>query len=155
MGKLSTKTRTVRSAERDRQIDCESDGAVRASGIEDRESLRELIKEMGKGRRVWGLQAVHDKDGSIEAADPYISSVSSGEISGWPLDPSRYTKDGVVIDKNGHANGNGNGNGRVNGNEHTDGVVNGIDIRGMVPGAIPIVKVDPVPEDIPPHLNIP
>lgn len=70
---------------------------------------------------------------TVRSAEHGSLAVNSGEISGWPLDPNLYRKD----------------------DGHTEGIVNGLDIRGMVPGAIPTVKIDPVPEDIPPYLNIP
>lgn len=141
MSKVSNKTRTVRSIERGAQIDFESDAAVKLFGI-DRESARSVIKDMGKKKRVWGLQAVQD---SPPERDTTVVTV--GEISGWPLDPSFYEEDGLVVSEQAGNNGNGD--------RHTEGIVNGMNYRGMVPGAIPIVKVERVAEGIQPHLNIP
>jgi hypothetical protein len=139
MSKVSNKTRTVRSMERDVQIDFESDAAVKLFGI-DREEARRVIQEMGKRKRVWGLQAVHD-----EIPEPSGPEPAAGEISGWPLDPSFYEECYPVVPEAASTNGNG----------HTEGIVNGLDYRGMVPGAIPGVKIEQSPGDIPPYLNYP
>jgi hypothetical protein len=148
VSKVSNKTREVRNIERGAQIDFESDKAVQMFGI-DRETSRRLVQDLAKGRRVWGLQAVaRDCSGNDSPAEAYNAAVGSGEIGGWPLDPELYREDGTVIGEGAAANSNGNG--------HTEGIVNGVDIRGMVPGAIPMVKIQPPKtENIPPQLNLP
>lgn len=71
-----------------------------------------------------------------------VVAVTAGEIDGWPLDPSRYDRDGKLKEEDKQPGNNG-------------GVDIGLDIRGMVPGGITGGRVEHVPVDLPGYLNIP
>lgn len=149
MSKVSVKTRTVRSMERERQIDFESRGAARLVVV-DPEASRAIIEDIGKGRRTWGPQAIRIQASNGSGPSEHDGeTVAVGEISGWPLDPRMYKADGSLVENP------ANGNGENVGNGHIDGVFRGMDFRGMVPGGIPAVRVTPIPENIPQSLNIP
>lgn len=157
MGRTITQTPISRSMEFGVQIDIESDRALELMGIEDPQEFRGLLQDMSKGRRSWGPQGGHDgyspqpdtPTNASSAEAHYDGEEPPEEIDGWPTDPERYTEDGSIIgeDRNG------------NGKEEIPGIVNGMDIRGMVPGGISGASVSrvpvPMPSDVAIHLNMP
>ncbi|HEX5797913.1 MAG TPA: hypothetical protein VFX79_01030 [Candidatus Saccharimonadales bacterium] len=135
MGKTITQPRTPEN--RGFHIDVTSSYALDKMGFDDPELAREVIGSIKKGKkRVWGFQAVQiipveeePKEQKTQTDLQMEEAERAGTIDGWPLNPDSYAP-----------------NGKVKGE---------LEIRGMVPGGIPSVKVETVPEEIPPYLNIP